>query len=377
MSTSWFYTRDDNRFGPVSSRRLKELAASGELLPSDMLWTDGMAESVPASRLGLNAECGDQGVLPPPLPVGSSKATAAVLQPQSQASGVVASTHDPPLVSGKSNSAASRQGRKVSLFAWITAVAIAIVAVAGGFYLLRHQSNNGTTPKASANTAGEEGAISASSPSITTAQSILPPAAPQRAARSSPDHHDDPSPPSNETDLLGLIDPSRHAIKGNWWIEDNWLHSDGAEPALLQIPYEPPDEYALEVNGEIAGPTVVLVGLAAQGRQFLPVLNWKEQNGRVTRFLAYMDGEKIGQESIREGQVVPESGPYTLRFEVRRNRVLATVNGKMAIDWTGDFSRLSNSPLYEVPNKRALFLGGWRTPARISSITITPLAGQE
>jgi len=60
--------RTDTEFscGPVPSQRLKELAASGELSPNDLVWKEGLAEWKPASTLkGLFPETSG----PPPLPI--------------------------------------------------------------------------------------------------------------------------------------------------------------------------------------------------------------------------------------------------------------------------------------------------------------------
>src|SRR5260221_3434731 len=47
----WFYTRNKEQFGPVNSTQLKELAARGKLLPSDLACKDGMSEWVSAATL--------------------------------------------------------------------------------------------------------------------------------------------------------------------------------------------------------------------------------------------------------------------------------------------------------------------------------------
>ena len=49
MSSQWLYSRDGNDHGPVSSSELMELAKNGQLLPTDLLWKEGMAEWKPAS----------------------------------------------------------------------------------------------------------------------------------------------------------------------------------------------------------------------------------------------------------------------------------------------------------------------------------------
>ena len=52
MPKEWFYTKDGrNRIGPVSPADLQALAKSGELMPTDMVWKEGMAKWSPASAI--------------------------------------------------------------------------------------------------------------------------------------------------------------------------------------------------------------------------------------------------------------------------------------------------------------------------------------
>ena len=51
MSSAWHYSVSGNRTGPVSSDRLRELAASGALGPDDLVWREGMADWRPARAL--------------------------------------------------------------------------------------------------------------------------------------------------------------------------------------------------------------------------------------------------------------------------------------------------------------------------------------
>ena len=62
MATEWFYTKDEQHVGPVTSEQLKALAASKGIQPTTQVWKEGMPEWVPASRVsGLFPK-------PPPLP---------------------------------------------------------------------------------------------------------------------------------------------------------------------------------------------------------------------------------------------------------------------------------------------------------------------
>lgn len=48
--SAWYYARGGVQFGPFRTRQLKELAAIGELLPTDMIWKEGLASWVPAGK---------------------------------------------------------------------------------------------------------------------------------------------------------------------------------------------------------------------------------------------------------------------------------------------------------------------------------------
>jgi hypothetical protein len=69
MASEWHYSKNGTSFGPESSQRLKELAASGELGPDDLVWKEGMREWARASTLkGLFLEAAAKPTGPPPLP---------------------------------------------------------------------------------------------------------------------------------------------------------------------------------------------------------------------------------------------------------------------------------------------------------------------
>jgi hypothetical protein len=78
---NWFYIpQKGQRQGPVSTRQLKRLAASGQLQPVDLIWREGMGRWVPARKVqglvfGSSPEDGANRT--PPQPAGAEeKATA-------------------------------------------------------------------------------------------------------------------------------------------------------------------------------------------------------------------------------------------------------------------------------------------------------------
>ena len=50
MSAEWFYRRDGQQFGPISSRKLYRLVRRGEISAGDMLWREGMPGWRPAGE---------------------------------------------------------------------------------------------------------------------------------------------------------------------------------------------------------------------------------------------------------------------------------------------------------------------------------------
>ncbi|HZK80642.1 MAG TPA: GYF domain-containing protein [Humisphaera sp.] len=47
----WFFSKDGQQQGPVTAADLKQMAASGQLRPDDLVWKDGMAQWAKASQL--------------------------------------------------------------------------------------------------------------------------------------------------------------------------------------------------------------------------------------------------------------------------------------------------------------------------------------
>ncbi len=75
MGEQWHFTWRGKQGGPVSAARLRQMADDGRLLPTDLVWTKGMATWAPAGSLhGLFRPRPVQP--PPPPPVRSVRATA-------------------------------------------------------------------------------------------------------------------------------------------------------------------------------------------------------------------------------------------------------------------------------------------------------------
>jgi GYF domain 2/Domain of unknown function (DUF4190) len=66
---SWYFAQGGNRMGPVSREELQRRVQAGEILPADLVWTQGMEQWQAAGSVpGLFPE-GYVAPAPPPLPM--------------------------------------------------------------------------------------------------------------------------------------------------------------------------------------------------------------------------------------------------------------------------------------------------------------------
>jgi len=103
MSAQWYYTNNGQQKGPVTDVELKQLAVSGNLIPTDQVWKDGMAAWTNAGNLkGLFQQTPPsmaKGISPPPMPSANNSP---------QFSNSVSATTEIPIVASKSNFSANK-----------------------------------------------------------------------------------------------------------------------------------------------------------------------------------------------------------------------------------------------------------------------------
>lgn len=109
METQWYYRKDGQKLGPVSSRQLKELAASGQLQPTDMIWREKLPKWAEARKV--------QGLFPRGNPVNSPN-------PQMAFSGEAAIPPAPSLADSLPASAGSTPAKEAAGTGWFIRVGI-------------------------------------------------------------------------------------------------------------------------------------------------------------------------------------------------------------------------------------------------------------
>jgi len=179
----------------------------------------------------------------------------------------------------------------------------------------------------------------------------------------------EPAGPSNQIDLLKLLDPKD--LAAGWKLDAGTLISPGAPPGAAQtsIPFEPPTEYDLRLvvqrKAELTHVTVGLVG------------------GDVPLLLVF-DGDHCGIQLDGKGSNVNETTnkvnalaggqPSSIQITVRRTKFTVTVDGKTMIDWVPNWKRGFFSDYFRVANLKALSVGGCH-PAIFTRITLTTVSG--
>jgi hypothetical protein len=79
MGQQWYYIRSGKRAGPISAAALQQLASSGQLLPSDLVWKEGLPTWTPAEKIqGLFAAAAYGAAPPVPPPPAQADAGTVI-----------------------------------------------------------------------------------------------------------------------------------------------------------------------------------------------------------------------------------------------------------------------------------------------------------
>jgi len=135
MSDQWYYNKGDKRHGPATIEQLRQVAASGQLEPTDLVWKKGMAEWTSAS--------GVKGIFPDAEP---AEAEAAAAEPATQFDWLpatqaeaaastpvhrpMATSRLPATMNTKAGRAASGSGTVFSVLKWVClGIGVAVMAL--------------------------------------------------------------------------------------------------------------------------------------------------------------------------------------------------------------------------------------------------------
>lgn len=186
-------------------------------------------------------------------------------------------------------------------------------------------------------------------------------------------------PPTPGTiDLLRLIDPARDTLLGEWRRDGKSLVSPVTQWGRIQIPYRPPEEYDLEIIGvRETGHDALAVGLGKGQAAFAVWIDGFPDRDGLSG-LDRLDGSLIEDSPARvPGLRIRNARSFRILAAVRDAGVTVTVDGERVVDWKGEFSRLSPSPVWRPRSPGApLFVGADSSRVRFQGIILKPVSGQ-
>ena len=182
-------------------------------------------------------------------------------------------------------------------------------------------------------------------------------------------------------DLLTVVDPPADTVSGKWTRVAGGLQGerlpDGKGAQVLQLPYEPPEEYDFRVvYTTMEGNAEISQILSAFDRQFI----WGTASGSKEKWSGFnmIDGKPMMQNGA--GVKLPAPRELNRRYEslveVRRGRVTGYVDGEKLLEWQTDYSDLSMDPPHTIPNPRALGLGIWWSKTVFHEISVREVTGK-
>ena len=169
-------------------------------------------------------------------------------------------------------------------------------------------------------------------------------------------------------DLLRLIDPAKDTVKGVWERKGNDLVGDGGDQrhAVIEVPFRPAEEYDFLVDfTRLHGNSDVSLALSRAGRPFL----WSMAVYGNRFGFELVDGVGITQDA---SFAIPRLSPvvghrYSVKVEVRRDRVVGYFNGEKVRELKTDYSNLQTQSARKLRDDSLLGLtftrGRWRSTA--------------
>jgi serine/threonine-protein kinase len=191
-----------------------------------------------------------------------------------------------------------------------------------------------------------------------------------------------PSGPASEdawkqaVNLKALIDPKRDAVAGFWKIQNGAVVSDKAKPAVLQIPYRPPEEYDFRiVFTRVEGNCEVVQILSRLGRAF----DWMMGGWSNTVFgfemIDNLDAEK-NPTAVKSKSCLENNRQYTAFVQVRKTSIAAYLDGNLIRKWTTDYTNLRANDQLRLRDENLLGIGSWESIVTFHSIELLEITGK-
>ena len=167
-------------------------------------------------------------------------------------------------------------------------------------------------------------------------------------------------------DFLRLIDVTKDTLSGNFSLTSSGLAVKKADNARLQIPYQPPEEYDLnmEFSYDSDDSAMVFILPLADG----PVqLELKPNSNRF----AHEDGDALRG----TGPFAEKGRPNRAVVKVRLNVVQVYLNSALVIELMRTRQPIGMKSSWKMRSKDVMGLGSYQSDATFSKLTLTEISG--
>ncbi len=176
--------------------------------------------------------------------------------------------------------------------------------------------------------------------------------------------------------LISLVKPKRDIRGHDWRLVDAALISDPDKPSMMMFPYQPPDEYRVElVATRLEKNESLQLGLVADNRPVILAIDTYPAEGFLSG-LYQLDGRPARS---HRGQLLPIGRPVpivaTLRRDGQRLSIEMTVDDRLVLSWRGSISQATGVGSFPLPQSGFMFLANWTASIKVSDLRVIPLSG--
>lgn len=186
-------------------------------------------------------------------------------------------------------------------------------------------------------------------------------------------------PKRKSIDLLKLVDPIRDSRVDAWKLVDGALESNLLQSGKIQFPYQPGDNYRIDlVAKRLEKGETLFFTLPVGGRRVYLVMDSYPPKGYLSG-VNVIDGRRMNERTndVHVGQVLPLRQSVPIRVDVRllgsTLSIKLEVSGKVVTSWRGPLTAASFRQGLGPPNPQALILISSESSFRVSGFQITPM----
>ncbi|MDA1166121.1 MAG: DJ-1/PfpI family protein [Planctomycetota bacterium] len=166
----------------------------------------------------------------------------------------------------------------------------------------------------------------------------------------------------------------KNAVAGTWQKSGNGLTTDAVRSSRIALPFQPKAEYDFRVRftRTSGSHSIALMFVMGDGQAAFEIDAW----GQHLAGLQMIDRQSMQDNPTRkEGFALENGREYTAIVEVRKDRVRASLDGKLVAEYETDGSDLSLPGVWRMPDARSLALGAYSAATTFHSVEVRPVSG--